>query len=116
MGLIQSGRLKPIALAAPKRNPALPDVPTISESLGLANFEFTVWTGLFAPKATPEPVVRLLTEAMNRWIESPENLERITQGASRRLEVMTPAQAAAFLETEHRKLTGIAKTLNLEAN
>ena len=49
---MQSGRLRALAVAAPKREPVLPDVPTFAEA-GVADFTVSTWYGLFAPKATP---------------------------------------------------------------
>lgn len=115
LGMIKAGRLKPIAIASPLRNPALPDVPTIAESARLATFDHSVWSALFAPQRTPDAVVDRLNAAMNEWISSPENLQRITENASRRLAPMTPAQATSFLKIENDKLTRIAKSLKLSA-
>ena len=49
---VQSGRLRALAVAAPKREPVLPDVPTFAQA-GVADFTVSTWYGLFAPKATP---------------------------------------------------------------
>jgi len=115
LGMIKSGRLKPIAIASPMRNPALPDIPTIAESARLTTFDHSVWSALFALQHTPDVVVSRLNAAMNEWILSPENLQRITDNASRRLAPMTPAQATAFLKGENEKLTRVARSLKLSA-
>lgn len=57
--LIQSGKVKAIAIASDKRNPVLPDVPTIGESARIGNFEYSIWSALFAPPNTPEPIIAL---------------------------------------------------------
>ena len=49
---VQSGRLRALAVAAAKREPVLPDVPTFAQA-GVADFTVSTWYGLFAPKATP---------------------------------------------------------------
>jgi len=112
--LIQSGKVRAIAIASDKRNPVLPDVPTIGESARLRNFEYGAWTALFAPHDTPEPIVARLNEAMNAWLASPENLERISKNGSRRLEPMSVAQAAAFFRSEQEKVGSIVRGLKLE--
>ena len=112
--LIQSGKVKAVALASEKRNPALPDVPTISESTRIRNFEYSIWSALFAPPGTPEPIADRLTEALNEWISSPENLARINLNASRRLEPMSATQAAAFFKTEQEKFRTIIRSLKLD--
>jgi tripartite-type tricarboxylate transporter receptor subunit TctC len=114
LGMIQSGKLKAIGLASDKRNPALPDVPTLNESRHLKNFEYSLWSAVLAPANTPEPVVARLTNAMNEWVSSPENATRIATNASRRLEPMSVQQAAAFLKSEHDKFNRVAKSLKLD--
>ena len=56
---VESGRLKALAVSSPKRAPQLPQVPTVGET-GAAKFEAESWMGLFAPAATPQPVVERL--------------------------------------------------------
>ncbi len=62
LALVASGRLRAIAVTSAKRNPAMPDVPTIAESgiSALADFESTLTYGLLAPRGTPEAVVKEL--------------------------------------------------------
>src|SRR5213592_4909339 len=56
---IKSGRLRALAVIAPQRLPALPEVPTVAEA-GLADFEVTTWYGVLAPAGTPRPIVARL--------------------------------------------------------
>ena len=58
LGMIQTGRIKAIAIASPKRHPLLPDLATLSENARFKNFEFGIWTGLFAPARTPDAFSR----------------------------------------------------------
>jgi tripartite-type tricarboxylate transporter receptor subunit TctC len=60
---IRGGKLKAIAVGSPKRLPQLPDVPTLIEA-GLVGADVDMWYGLFAPKATPTPLV----ERLNREV------------------------------------------------
>lgn len=59
---IQSGKLRAIALMAPKRSALLPQVPTMAES-GVAQVELSAWVGLLAPAGTPQPVIDRLQRA-----------------------------------------------------
>ena len=61
--LIRSGRLRALAVAAPQRIAALPDLPTVTES-GIAGVEVQSWTGLAAPAGTPPPIIDLLNRAV----------------------------------------------------
>ena len=60
---IRGGKLKAIAVGSPRRQPQLPDVPTLIEA-GLVGADVDMWYGLFAPKATPAPLV----ERLNREV------------------------------------------------
>ena len=68
---IKAGTLRPLAGWGDKRIPALPDVPTFKE-LGYKDVEFYIWAGLFAPKATPAPVINTLREAAKKAVDDPD--------------------------------------------
>jgi tripartite-type tricarboxylate transporter receptor subunit TctC len=65
---IQSGMIKGYAVGSPKRNPALPSIPTTKEA-GLPEFQATGWYALFAPRATPEPILDKLTDALDKALD-----------------------------------------------
>jgi tripartite-type tricarboxylate transporter receptor subunit TctC len=67
---IKAGKLRPLATWGEKRLDALPDVPTFKE-LGY-DIQFYIWSGLFAPKGVPEPVMKTLREAVAKAVEDPE--------------------------------------------
>jgi tripartite-type tricarboxylate transporter receptor subunit TctC len=113
LGMIKTGRAKPIGVASKKRMAYFPDVPALAESKYLANFEHSQWAAVLAPPETPAPLVARLNEAMNAWILSPENRARSESNIARTLEPMTVTQAQAFLKAEHGKFTRIAQTLKL---
>jgi tripartite-type tricarboxylate transporter receptor subunit TctC len=113
LGMIQTGRLKAIAIATAKRHPLLPEIKTLSEDARFKNFEIGGWSGLFAPARTPDAVVARLTKAFNEWNDSPEFLALATTQGFRKLDSMTPQQAAAFMRAENDKYIKIGKTLNL---
>jgi tripartite-type tricarboxylate transporter receptor subunit TctC len=114
LGMIQNGKLKPIGIASLKRNPALPELPTLAESRQLPGFEYSQWVGVFAPPKTPDAVAARLNSAMNDWLQSPENQARMASNVQRKLEPMTPAQAASFLQAEYEKFNRITRSLKLD--
>ena len=63
--------MKALGIASARRDPLLPDVPTVAES-GLAGFEISGWYGIFAPIKTPKPVVAKLSVEINRLLGTPE--------------------------------------------
>lgn len=68
---IKSGALRPLVIAAAKRNPALPDVPTFGE-VGLGEINEPSWYGLVAPAGTPDDVVQTLYAASVKALQSPD--------------------------------------------
>ena len=66
---IKSGKIRPLAVTSVKRHEFFPDVPTLKE-LGY-DVEYYLWIGLFAPKATPAPVVKVLRDATRQAVEDP---------------------------------------------
>lgn len=112
--LIQSGKVKAIAVASEKRNPGLADVPTVNESARIKNFEYSIWSALFAPPNTPQTIVARLNAALNDWITSADNQARVKLNASRRMEPMNLAETAAFQKSEQDKFSSIARSLKLE--
>ncbi len=74
---IKSGRLIALATTGAKRDPALPDLPTIAEA-GIAGYESGVWFGLMAPVGTPRDVILKLNGAAVQATKSPEFIKRMT--------------------------------------
>jgi tripartite-type tricarboxylate transporter receptor subunit TctC len=68
---IKAGTLRVIGNWGAKRLPVLPDVPTLKE-LGYKDVEFYIWSGFFAPAATPPAAVKILREATAKAVQSPD--------------------------------------------
>ena len=74
--LVESGKLRAIALTGGKRNSAMPDVPSFEEA-GLKGVEANSWWGLYAPSATPPAVLKTINEHFARALRKPELAERL---------------------------------------
>ena len=104
---VRSGKLRAIAISTAKRSPELPDVPTIAEA-GVPGYEAVSWFGLFAPAATPKPVLDKLSAALSKVLANPEVQKKISaQGGETVNE--TPAQFAAFIRSETTKWGKVVK-------
>lgn len=68
---IKAGKIKALAVAATKRSPAFPDVPTAAEA-GVPGYVVSTWYGLWAPKGTPKEVVDKMTAEVTKALNSPE--------------------------------------------
>src|SRR6516164_4417741 len=71
VGQIAAGKLRPLATASHKRSRALPDVPTLEEQ-GIADFDTSLWFGLFAPAGTPGPIINKLADAAPKALQTPQ--------------------------------------------
>jgi tripartite-type tricarboxylate transporter receptor subunit TctC len=74
---IKSGKVRALAITGQKRDPALPDVPTIAEA-GVPGYESGVWFGLMVPAATPKEIIAKLNSAAVEAAKSPEFVKRMT--------------------------------------
>jgi tripartite-type tricarboxylate transporter receptor subunit TctC len=81
LGHVRSGRLKALAVLAPKRSDLMPDVPTMEEA-GVAGVEVPVWYALLGPAALPRDIVKTLNDATVRAARSPDLRQKLVeQGA-----------------------------------
>ncbi len=78
---VKSGRLRALATTGSKRDPQLPDVPTMKEA-GVDGLDVTVWYGVLAPAATPREIVQMIAAAVTRATRDPDTRRRmLEQGA-----------------------------------
>lgn len=75
-GLVQDGRLKGFAVTTSARVPALPDLPTLAESV-MPNYEWMEWGGIFAPAGTPAPILDRINAAARAALAQPVVQERL---------------------------------------
>jgi tripartite-type tricarboxylate transporter receptor subunit TctC len=99
---IRSGRMKALATAAPRRLPELPDVPTLAE-LGYAGIGTNAWQGMFAPAATPRPIVDRLHAAVSAVLNKSEQREGL---AKQMMSVEVSKSPQEFTELVRRETQG----------
>lgn len=98
---IQSGRLRALAVSSQERFAQLPNVPTFRE-LGYPQLTATEWLGLFAPAATPEPIIDKLNSAVNQSMQTP-TVRAALQKLGVESRAVTPQAFKAFMTAETRK-------------
>jgi tripartite-type tricarboxylate transporter receptor subunit TctC len=104
---IRAGLLRPLAVTTPKRDPELPDVPTMAE-LGFKTFDITNWYGIVAPAGTPPAVVTSLHAAIHRVLLLPDVARKLSEWSVRG-ELMSTVQFGSFIRAESIKYRNIAK-------
>jgi tripartite-type tricarboxylate transporter receptor subunit TctC len=97
--LVKAGKLKALALINDKRLPDYPDVPTMAE-VGYPDIGTLAWQGLFAPGATPKPVLAALFKAVETALKKPELVDKFQKRHFRVVPNQSPDEAQAWLKTE----------------
>ncbi len=111
---VRSGRLRALAVAAAKRSPSVPDLPTIAEA-ALPGYALDQWYALFAPAGTPREIVAKLHGEIAKTVAQPESRERLLAmgldpvGSS-------PDEFAAYLKTETVKWGKLVREAGIKAN
>jgi tripartite-type tricarboxylate transporter receptor subunit TctC len=77
MPLMQGGKVKLLAVSTAKRASAAPDIPSVAEATGIAEFDFALWVGFFGPHALPMDIATRLNTAINQILLEPEMKARL---------------------------------------
>lgn len=100
---IKAGRVRALAVTTTKRNPQVPDVPTMIEA-GVPGYEVTIWYAVFVPTGVSKPIIARLNSELVKLLNSAEMKERMAQiGVDPA--PSTPAELAAFVKSETDKWT-----------
>jgi tripartite-type tricarboxylate transporter receptor subunit TctC len=94
----KSGKLIPLGVTSAKRDPTLPEVPSIAEA-GLAGYELLEYQGVVAPAATPRAVITRLNQEIVKSLASPALKERFTTSGAY-VVGSTPEELAAHVKTQ----------------
>ncbi|OVZ55557.1 hypothetical protein CDO44_25545 [Pigmentiphaga sp. NML080357] len=114
MSNIKAGKAKALAIAAPKRSPLLPDVPTFDE-LGVPNVYANNWYGLFAPKNTPADKVEALNAAVRKALASPE-LKAYAESSGVELSPTTPKEFEELARKDTKKWGDLIRSEGIKAD
>lgn len=98
--LIDSGKLRALAVSTPKRFPIFPNIPPLRELPGLDDFSIYAWIGLLAPANTPKEIVARLNQELRKALEIPEVRQRLEQVSGSIVEVMTVDEYSKFLNEQ----------------
>jgi tripartite-type tricarboxylate transporter receptor subunit TctC len=114
LSLVQSGKLKALAVGTAKRSDVLPQLPTTVEA-GVPGSEYLFWVGLFAPAKTPAGIVERLHDEVAKIMASADMKERLDKlGAEAFL--MSPAAFDKFIVDETAKSQQIVRAAGIKAN
>ena len=116
MPLHADKRVRAIAVSAPQRLPALPEVPTFAEG-GLPQFDLRIWNGLVAPKGTPRPVLEKLAQAVSQVIDGAEYKGRVEKQLASHIpgvEERGPDAFRKLLEQDAARIGALVKAIGMQ--
>jgi tripartite-type tricarboxylate transporter receptor subunit TctC len=106
--LVQSKRVRALAITSTRRHPSVPDVETLIEA-GMPDFDARNWIALFAPSGMSPDAVNRLNAEINRIVQTPTMIERFTAVGAEPLQG-TPKQWAAYVREEVAKWAKVVKS------
>ena len=112
--LMEGGKIKLLAVSSEKRSPVAPDIPTVAETTGIANFDITLWAGFFAPHGTPKEIATKLNAAINKILLDADIKSRLQDNGAM-VSAMSIDEFTGFVRTEIEKYRGIIAKADLKA-
>jgi len=112
--LMQGGKVKLLAVSSNKRSPVAPDIPTVAETTGIANFDFTLWVGFFGPRGMPADLATRLNTAINKVLLEPDIKSRL-QDDGAEVRILSIDQFSSFVQAEIGKYRDIIKAADIKS-
>ena len=110
---VKAGKLRALAVASRTRSPALPDVPTLAETL--PGFEAVAWFGVVAPPKAPPAVAEKIAAGVREALKSPDVLKRL-QDLSADPMGLTPAETAEFMKQETDRWARVIRAAHVKVD
>jgi tripartite-type tricarboxylate transporter receptor subunit TctC len=111
--LVRGGKLRALGVTSAQRWPATPDIPAIAETV--PGYQVDIWYGMYAPRATPAPIVAALNAAVNAGLEDAHVKARIAEGGGLPMP-MTPAEFGQFTLDDIEKWRKVVEFAGVSAD
>jgi tripartite-type tricarboxylate transporter receptor subunit TctC len=111
IGYIRTGKLRALAVTSATRSAALPDIPTMAESV--PGYDASGWYGIGAPKNTPPEIVDRLNKEINTALADPKMKARLADLGAVPMS-MTPAEFGKFIASETDKWGKVIRDANIK--
>src|SRR5262249_43743605 len=112
IGHIRTGKVRKVGVTGAKRVAAIPDVPTIGETV--PGYEVSIWYGMAAPRGTPPEIVEKLNQAVNAGLADPKLQARLAELGGEPMP-MTPAEFGKLVAEETEKWAKVIRAANIKA-
>jgi tripartite-type tricarboxylate transporter receptor subunit TctC len=103
----KAGRIKVIATTGPKRDPLLPELPTVADVV--PGFAMTQWQGVAVPAKTPPIIVKRLHAEIVKALQTPEVRELLVKQGVTAAHAESPAEFTAFIKTERERIARVGR-------
>lgn len=110
--IVRANKLRPLAVLSERREPALPEVPTMKES-GVDDFVVPIWYGILAPAGTPREIVNRLNSEIHKALASADLKQRLANSGVEPL-VSTPEHFAEFIKSEIVRYAKVIKDAGIK--
>lgn len=111
LNYVKNHQLRAVAVTTPERNPALPDVPTVAETV--PGYAASVWYGILAPKGTPKPIVDKIQSEIVKFVHAPAvNKMLVEEGAEPK--GSTPEEFSNFIRKENQRWGEVLRKSGIE--
>jgi tripartite-type tricarboxylate transporter receptor subunit TctC len=113
IGHVKGGRMRALAVTSAKRNPAMPELPTVAEA-GVPGYEFDTWFVVAAPKGTPRAIADTVNSHIRKVLTTPDQV-KFWEDRGFTVIASTPEEAVAHLEREQKKWARVVKERGIKA-
>ena len=108
-GHVKAGKMRPIVGWGAERHASYPNVPTFKE-LGYKDVEYYIWAGMFAPKGTPDAVMKMLRDATRRAVQEPE-FKRAMANVDSLVQYQDAPEFQKYWEADAKRLAALVKVV-----
>ena len=112
--LVQSGKVRALAVATNKREPSMPDVPTLNEA-GLPGFSYDSWFGLMAPAGTPADIIEKINKDVVEGLKDPAMQDRMAKQGGVVVMTTSPKEFDAIIKSDTDRYTKIFQAAGIGA-
>lgn len=111
---VKGGKVRGLAVTSSKRSPAIPELPTVNEALGMKDYELIAWFGAYAPAGTPPDALAKLNQAFNAAANDKALQDKFASNLGFTVEPGTPEALAKRTQTETAKWANFVKVAKIE--
>jgi len=112
---VKAGKIRAIAVSGAERSPQVPDLPTVAESAGIADYDVSVTFGVLVPASTPQLLRERIFKTYAAALQSPEYKSRLRALATDETPVVNPAELAEWMKKETARWGDIVKSTGIRA-